>query len=84
MKYRKCVCNGYIVAAGSIGNGVPITDDEYREIVSMMKQIPVPPPGYVFKLKDATREWVPVQLPPVTEPELTDEEALDIILGGAT
>ncbi len=37
---------------------------------------------YTYKLRADTLEWELVELPPEPEPELTSEEALDIILGG--
>ena len=82
MRYRKSVCNGYIAAAGRIGNGTQITDEEYREIVSAFEKMPTAPIGYAYKLKDENLEWELVELPPMPEPELTDEEALAILLGG--
>lgn len=84
MRYRKSVCNGYIAAAGKIGNGCQITDEEYREIMSAVEKIPTAPIGHVYKLRDDTLEWELVELPPMPEPEPTAEELLGIILGGAT
>lgn len=62
-----------------------ITEVERDNIFSLMLQKPAAPDGYTYKLRADTLEWELVELPE-SEPqneELTDSEALDIILGGA-
>lgn len=84
--YKIVDSSGYISGFGTNGpDGMTaITEADYTRLSETFQAVPKATDGYAYRLLDATREWVPVQLPPVTEPELTDEEALDIILGGAT
>lgn len=72
------VVNGYIFA-------IEKTDQEYNEILQKIQNKPTDPDGYQYRLRADTLEWELVELPE-SEPqneELTDSEALDIILGGA-
>lgn len=69
------VINGYIVA-------VAATDDNRELLVEKIQNKPTDPDGYTYKLRADDLEWELVELPPVEEPELTADEALDIILGG--
>lgn len=82
MNYAKVVCNGYILGVGiaNIGN---ITEEEYNEITDIFRSAPVAPTGYTYKLRADTLEWELVELPPQPV-EITDSEALEIILGGVT
>lgn len=72
--YAKIIIDGY-VAALSDGGGEPITETEYNEILSVVRNRPTAPDGYEYKLKtDLT--WELAELPPVEPEPLTDEEAL--------
>lgn len=65
-------------------NGVEITEEKYNEILSMLHSRPIAPEGYGYILTESL-EWELYELPPVEDdPELTAEEALDIILGEGT
>ena len=83
-EFYKAVDNGYIIGVGTNGNdsAAAITEAEYNEILSAIQTAPVAPDGYVYKLRADTLEWELVELPPVEDEELSDSEALDIILGG--
>ena len=85
MKYNKRISNGYIVSVDAVpgdsakGN---ITEAEYNEVLRVIQSCPNEA-GYGYRLKtDLTWEKYERIEPPVEE-ELTAEEALDIILGGA-
>ena len=85
MKYNKQVSNGYIYAIGTGPGGVEITEDEYNAIMDVIRNRPAAE-GKGYRLKtDLT--WEEYDLP--TEPELSDDdevstdEALNILLGGA-
>lgn len=82
MRYYKQAENNYIHAIGTGSGGAEITQSEYENILSVICSAPVAEEGYQYKLKvDLT--WEQVELPPEPEdPEINDEELLDIILGG--
>ena len=84
--FYKVLDGNYIDGFGSNGadNVTAITEDEYNALTEMLTARPTAPEGYAYMIQDNPREWVLVELPPMPEPELTDEEALEILLGGAT
>lgn len=61
--------------------GEEITETKYNEILSMLRNRPTAPDGFAYRL---TREleWELYEAPVEEEPELTADEALEIILGG--
>lgn len=63
--------------------GEVITETEYNVILSMLRSRPEAPEGFTYRLtKD--RVWEQYELPSEeTDPELTEAEALEILLGGA-
>lgn len=82
MKYYKTIEDGYITQIGINTGGTEITEEEYFNILAVVKARPTPPDGYGYKLKtDLT--WEQYELPPEPD-EVDDAEALDILLGGAT
>lgn len=63
--------------------GKEITETEYNEILSMLHRRPTAPDGFAYRLTE-NLEWELYELPTEeADPELTEAEALDIILGGA-
>ena len=80
--YFKNIENGYIGAIGTGSGGEEITQEEYENILSVIRNRPTPEAGYDYRLKtDIT--WEPVELPPVSEDkEISADEALKIILWG--
>lgn len=63
-------------------NGVEITAEEYNRVLSLLRQKPTAPEGYGYRFTDAD-EWELYELPAEEDdPELTAEEALEIIVGG--
>lgn len=84
MKYFKIVVDNYIVAISKGGAGEEISENEYDALKTAIHDRPMPPDGYDYKLRASDLEWELVELPPEPQDEdITDEEALDIILGGA-
>lgn len=63
--------------------GKEITETEYNEILSMLHSRLTAPDGFAYRLTE-NLEWELYELPTEeADPELTEAEALDIILGGA-
>lgn len=63
--------------------GEEITETEYNEILSILRSRPEAPEGYAYRLtKDLV--WEQYELPPEeNDPELSETEMLEILLGGA-
>ena len=87
MRYFKIISDEQIVAIGKGSSGAEITETEYNDILAIIRYCPTPPDGKGYRLKtDLT--WEEYDLPPEPEPsdedELSDTQALNILLGGAT
>lgn len=85
MRHYKQISDDCIAAIGTGPGGVEITESEYNEIMAVIQNRPQAD-GKGYRLKtDLT--WEEYDLPPEPEPsdedELSDAEALDILLGGA-
>lgn len=85
MRYFKIIKNGSLIAIGTGPGGTEITETEYNDIMAIIKSCPAAE-GKGYRLKtDLT--WEAYDLPPEPEPsdedELSDAEALNILLGGA-
>jgi hypothetical protein len=74
--------NGYIISIGKGNGDEVITQEEYETILAVIENRPVADFGYVYKLRtDLT--WEKMEVPVVEfEEEISDTEALAIILGG--
>lgn len=82
MRYYKMVDNGYIPAIGTGDGYTEITEAEYNEIMSVIRNKPMPTETTDFRLKsDLTWEEYEVE-PPDPDPEIDEAEAFDIIIGG--
>lgn len=81
MKYYKQTDGEHINAVGTNIGGEEITETEYNELLSAIENRPQQD-GYGYKLK-ADLTWERYELPAVEDEELTEEEALEILLGGA-
>lgn len=82
-RYYKQTDAVYILAVGVGVGGMEISEDEYSEILSVIQNRPSAD-GKGYRLKtDLT--WEAYDLPPEPEPsdadELSDAEALNVILG---
>lgn len=82
MRYYKTINGDYLLTIGTGAGGEEITQEEYEHILSVIRNRPIPEEGFDYRLK-ADLTWELVELPPEdNDPELSDAEALDIILGG--
>ena len=82
-RYYKNIEDGYLIAIGTGPGGEEITQEEYDEILAVINDRPADEPGYTHRLKpDLTWEQVAAPVIPEDEQEISDEQALDIILGG--
>ena len=84
MRFYKQASNNYIIAVGTGAGGTEITEAEYNDIMAIIQSCPAAE-GKGYRLKtDLT--WEADDLPPKPEPsdedELSDAEALNILLGG--
>ena len=83
VRYYKQTSDNYIIAIGTGAGGTEITKVEYDEIMAIVQNRPASE-GKGYRLKtDLT--WEAYDLPPEPEPsdedELSDAEALNVILG---
>lgn len=86
MRYYKQLSDNYILAIGTGNGGEEITEAEYNNIMTIIRNRPQAE-GKGYKMK-ADLTWEEYDLPPEPEPsdddEISNGEALDILLGGAT
>lgn len=78
---RAIIVDGYICGFSSVGED-GIAESAKRKMLNR----PTPPDGYDYRLKADTLEWELVELPPAPDPaeqEISAEEAMSIITGGA-
>ena len=84
MRYYKQISDNYILAIGTGYGGAEIPEQEYNEIMSVIRSCPNEN-GKGYRLRtDLT--WEEYDLPPVVlsdDDELSTDEAMDILLGGA-
>ena len=85
-RYYKQTDDVYILAVGVGVGGMEISAAEYREILSIIQNCPIAE-GKRYRLK-ADLSWEEYDMQPVPEPsdddEISTDEALNILLGGAT
>lgn len=86
MRYYKQLLDTNITAIGTGYGGTEITESEYNEILNIIRNRPQAD-GKGYRLK-ADLTWEEYDLPPEPEPsdedEISDDEALNILLGGET
>ncbi len=82
MRYYKQIDNGYIASIG-MGNGFEeIAPEEYNEILAVIHDKPSATETTDYRLREnLTWEAYPVD-PPDPDPEINDEELLEILMGG--
>lgn len=82
--FYKQIQNNYIAAIGTGCGGEEISEQEYNEIMSVIRSCPNED-GKGYRLRtDLT--WEEYDLPPVVlsdDDELSTDEEMDILLGGA-
>ena len=75
MRYYKTIDKSYIISVGTGNGGTEIAEQEYAEILAIIRNKPTPRDGYDYRLKtDLT--WEEYALPPFEPEPLTEEEAL--------
>lgn len=82
MRFYKQTADGYITAIGTGAGGTEITESEYNEIMTVIHNKPEATDTLDYQLKDDLT-WESFEVEPVTDPDIDETEALDIILGGA-
>lgn len=84
MRYYKQISDNYILGVGTGYGGDEISEQEYNEIMSVIRSCPNED-GKGYRLRtDLT--WEEYDLPPVVlsdDDEVSTDEALNILLGGA-
>lgn len=81
--FYKIVENGYITVIGTGDGGKRISEGEYKHLQHVIKNRPIPETGFDYRLKeDLTWELYECPVVDEGEREISDSEALEIILGG--
>ena len=85
-RYYKQTDDIYIFAVGVGAGGTGISADEYSEILSIIQNRPTAEgKGYRLKADLTWEEYDPPTVPePSDDDEISTDEALNILLGGAT
>lgn len=79
--YYKHIEDGFITSIGTGMGQTEITQEEYDSILAVIQSRPTPEAGFDYRLcEDLT--WEQVECPIDDDPELSEQEAMDIILGG--
>ena len=79
--FYKAIDNGYITAIGTNGGGTEITEAEYNSLLELIQSKPARTESVDYKLT-VNLEWEAFEIPaPPEDYDLTDEEALAIIMG---
>lgn len=84
MGFVKIESDGYILGVAKVDGNGNITESEYNTIAEHLRNAPTAPDGFQYRLTVGL-EWELSEMPvfdPAQE-EITDAEALAILLGGA-
>lgn len=80
MRYYKLIENGYIVGIGKGAGGVEISQEEYDEILVVIRSKPVAESGHDYWLReDLTWELVEVPEADPTDEEISGDEFLAMV-----
>lgn len=83
MRYYKHIQDGFIIAIGTGGGGVEITETEYESILAAISNKPARTETTDYHLTESL-EWVEYErIEPPDESEPSAEEVVDILLGGS-
>ena len=87
MSFYKNIRDSYIESLSKGFGQRQITEEEYTNILSIIRSTPPAPDGYTYMLRADNLEWELVENPSEPEPPVDDDvddaEALSILLGGA-
>ena len=78
--YYKNIVDGYITCIGTGDGDVEITQEEYETILAVIQSRPIPDAGFYYKLREDLT-WEQVDAPVIEDEEISDEEAMNIMLG---
>lgn len=86
VRYYKQTSDNYIIAIGTGAGGTEVTKVEYDEIMAIIQNRPsAGGKGYRLKTDLTWEEYdLPSEHEPSDEDELSDTQALNILLGGAS
>lgn len=80
MRYYKLIKNGYLIGIGKGAGGEEITNEEYENILSVIRSKPTAETGYDYKLKeDLTWELHEVPIVDPADEEISGEELLTMV-----
>lgn len=83
MRHYKAIVDGYILAIGRGSGYTEINDDEYNEIMAVIRKKPLQTGTTNYRLREDLT-WEPFEREPDPDPEPTIEdkaEAYDILMG---
>lgn len=80
MRYYKIVSDGYFVSIGTGNGGTEITEQEYNEIMTVIRNAPQETDTIGYMLK-ADLTWEAYEKEPVVVDDTTAEEVLAILTG---
>ena len=78
--YYKNITDGHITCIGTGTGDIEITQDEYESILAVIQSRPIPDVGFDYKLRE-NLTWEQVDAPVIEDEEISDEEAMNIMLG---
>lgn len=82
-KFYKKIVNGFIASVAHVyGNfeGEEITEEEYNEIIDILNSYEPPDiPNKDYRLS-SNLDWVLVDIDPINPSDITDEEAINLLL----
>lgn len=80
--YYKKIQNGYIVHVNVDCGGDEISEQEYNELLDIIRSWPRQSNGIGYRLREDLT-WEEYELPVQDFEDISDSEALEILLGGA-
>lgn len=83
MRFYKHIENNYILTIGTGNSGTEITESEYNDILSVIRNKPQETAEIGYRLK-ADLTWESYEKEPEPEPDLEPEEIVNIIFGGVS
>lgn len=83
MRYYKDIQDGFIVAIGTGGGGVEITENEYSSIIAVIRNKPARTDTTDYHLREDLTWEEYERVDPPDEDEPSAEEVVDILLGGS-
>lgn len=80
MQYFKNIEDGYLTSISTETGMEEITQEEYESILHMIRSAPAADEGWKYRLKDDLT-WELAECPPEEDPDLSDDEVMDILMG---